>query len=97
MAEPSRDEPFLVPPGWVRSEMIRHPGGDTFRLLHYVAGPFTTTRFEHRCFRQDGSVICAPAMPGHAIDWTTLTVTPSIVCPDCGLHGFIRNGGWIDA
>lgn len=24
-----------------------------------------------------------------------LTVSPSLLCPECGLHGYIRNGAWV--
>jgi hypothetical protein len=23
-----------------------------------------------------------------------VTITPSILCPDCGLHGFVTDGTW---
>jgi hypothetical protein len=26
-----------------------------------------------------------------------LHLEPSLLCPDCGLHGFVRNGEWIAA
>jgi hypothetical protein len=39
--------------------------------------------------------------PGRA-RWTVeslepLTVSPSVLCLTCGLHGFIRNGQWVPA
>lgn len=34
----------------------------------------------------------APEHVVHSID--PLTVTPSILCPDCGLHGFVTDGVW---
>jgi len=29
--------------------------------------------------------------------WEPLTVSPSLLCPDCGDHGFIREGRWVRA
>lgn len=93
-------EPFLVPGGWSESVQIRNPGGPNYRVLFYPDG---SARFEHRCDRGDqfATVICAPALQldgGHAIiTREPLTVTPSILCPDCGTHGFIQNGRWLPA
>lgn len=59
------------------------------------------TRFRHRCDRGDrGVIICAPLLTegegGHVVTGTENgpTVTPSILCPDCGTHGFITDGQW---
>lgn len=30
-------------------------------------------------------------------DWEPLTLVPSILCKDCGHHGFIREGQWVPA
>jgi hypothetical protein len=52
-------------------------------------------------FRANAGVIrCAPSLDpaGHVIVTVDpLTVSPSILCLDCGLHGFIRDGRWISA
>ena len=90
-------EPFLVPEGWIRSVMVGEPGRASYRLLFYDDGG---VRFEHRCDRGErGVVICAPALQlghGHLIGPTDpVTITPSILCPDCGTHGFITDGRWI--
>lgn len=90
------EEPFLVDPGWIRSIPIPNAGGPNYRVLVYADG---THRFEHRCDRGDrGTVICAPALQldgGHRIECADpLTISPSILCPDCGTHGFIRDGRW---
>lgn len=35
---------------------------------------------------------------GHRIERRMpLTVPPSILCPDCGTHGFIRDSRWVPA
>lgn len=103
-------EPFCVPSGWADATFIPHTGGPFYRLLTYPDG---TVRFEHRCdLRGRGVIICAPALQignGHTVTWApnnypgyeglfdVPTVTPSILCPDCGTHGFITNGRWVDA
>lgn len=89
-------EPLLVERGWSEAVPIPHDGGPSYRVLFYDDG---TVRFEHRCVRSDGfAVICAPALQlngGHRIvNRSPLTVEPSILCPDCGTHGFIREGRW---
>jgi len=67
--------------------------------LHYPDG---TIRIQHECNRnRDGlTLIVAPALtaPGHVVVSTDpLTITPSILCEDCGLHGYITDGAWLDA
>jgi hypothetical protein len=98
-ADPEGREPFLTPPGWTRSVFVEHAAGPTYRVLFYEDG---TARFEHRCDRGErGVVICAPALQldgGHHIDQEDpLTISPSILCPDCQTHGFVRNGRWVVA
>ena len=51
----------------------------------------------------DMQIRCAPRLTdlgkpgGHQIlSADPLTVTPSIMCPDCGLHGYITDGMWRD-
>ena len=43
-------------------------------------------------------IYTAPALQlagGHRIvSQDPLTIEPSILCPDCGLHGWIRDGQW---
>lgn len=102
-------EPFLVEPGWVRADLIDNLG-PPYRLLTYADG---TVRFEHRCDRGErGTIICAPALQignGHTVTYGLCprsdcqrthevpTVRASILCPDCGTHGFITDGRWADA
>jgi hypothetical protein len=59
-------------------------------------------RFMHRCDRtavDRGVVICAPRLQigaGHAVVATSpLTIVPSILCPDCGTHGFVKGDVWV--
>lgn len=66
--------------------------------VHYPDG---TIRIRHECTRpRDGqTLIAAPAftIPGHTIVSTDpVTITPSILCGDCGLHGFLTEGVWRD-
>lgn len=40
---------------------------------------------------------CAPMLGDeHEVEWseTWPTVSPSILCSDCGLHGYMRDGVW---
>lgn len=41
------------------------------------------------------------AFPDRAVwqvqSWDPLTISPSLLCPVCGNHGFIRDGQWIPA
>jgi hypothetical protein len=95
-------EPFLVEPGWEWCDIIRWPGLDSFRLLYYPNGD---VRFEHRCHDPiRGDKICAPLLAAHTITRNDVgthanpkgepTVTPSLDCPDCPLHGHIVDGWW---
>ena len=107
-AEIALPEPFLVEPGWEWCDIIRRAGLPGFRLLYYPDG---TVRFEHRCDRgQRGVIICAPVLRighGHTITRNDRgthenpqgqpTVRASVLCPDCGTHGFITDGWWRDA
>lgn len=42
-----------------------------------------------------------PGEPGGAewdvVSWEPLTISPSLLCLDCGAHGFIRDGKWVPA
>lgn len=86
------DIPALVQEGWD----TREDAGHGVFALHYPDG---AVRIEHTCHRtRDGlTIVCAPLLSfehtrsgglGH------LTVTPSILCGDCGLHGYITDGTW---
>lgn len=75
------------------------------RLIGYANGE---VGFSHRCnlggrAGPDFTALIAPLLQldggGHSItlDAGVPTVTPSILCPDCGLHGFVTEGVWRDA
>jgi hypothetical protein len=69
------------------------------RLLRYPDG---STRVGHLCdrkAREAGVIRCAPLLAeGHTVIWSEMpTVTPSILCSDCGLHGFVTTGRWTAA
>ena len=72
----------------------RHWRGTTF---HGVV------RFEHICDRgKRGVIICAPKLQidnGHTLTEgdSGPTVRASILCDDCGTHGFVTDGKWTDA
>lgn len=94
------DHPYLVDSGWFLSLPVDRTDK---ALLFYADG---TVRFRHRCDRGErGVIVCAPALQldgGHSITTrdpvadkgTPVTVTPSILCSDCGTHGFVRDGQW---
>lgn len=58
-------------------------------------------RVEHTCKTVgDVTLVIAPKLtvPGHVVLCKDpLTITPSISCPDCGLHGFVTDGTWRNA
>jgi hypothetical protein len=81
----------LAEPGWI--ERMDH---GRVHSLHY---PDFQIRIEHACRVVEGvTLITAPALQlaqGHVVTQVDpLTITPSILCTDCGLHGFITNGVW---
>lgn len=63
--------------------------------------------FQHVCGRwtdqhePDGEFVkgVAPRLTNHTVTRTTagVTVRASILCPDCGVHGFITDSAWTDA
>ena len=78
--------------------------GNDVRLMETIDGWW---RVQHPCKivdLQDGPapIVCAPELTrgGHTVTRGTdglITVNPSILCPDCGLHGFVRKGRWTPA
>jgi hypothetical protein len=102
--------PFCVEEGWEDAFYIPNVGGPAYRLLFYSD---TKIGFEHKCDRgKRGVIVCAPLLTnvnqrgGHHVTGVsghaTLrhgkpTVRPSILCDDCGTHGFITEGRWGEA
>ena len=84
-----------TPAGWVEAVPLAHAGDpEAFQVLTYPDG---THRFRHRCDRGVRLVIvCAPLLAAQhrVIDTDPLTVFPSILCTDCGTHGYITDGEW---
>lgn len=60
---------------------------------------------QHYCQREHDAIVAAPALQidsgchqvGYDTATTAPTVTPSIECLDCGLHGYVIGGVWVDA
>lgn len=91
-----------TPPGWtIEVGLVAAPG---LQVLGYPDG---TWRFRHRCdrsARDAGTIVCAPLLAQHVVQFrvgtdgtTQLWVTPSILCPDCGTHGWVTHGAWSPA
>ena len=77
--------------------------GDGMRMLCFRSTETESQGwgFAHRCDRGErGVILCAPRLRpvAHRIESVDpLTVSPSILCPDCGTHGFVRDGRWLEA
>lgn len=96
-----RSTRWAVQQGWERSVYCKELAGDGVRALIYADG---SIGIEHRCkwLSETEQLICAPKLQlangGHTVtSWEPLEITPSIQCPDCDLHGFIRNSRWYPA
>ncbi len=91
----------VVPEGWETAAFIANIAGPSYRLLFYPDP--AEVRFEHTCDRgRRGVIMCAPHLTdvnqpgGHQVTGPheRPTVFPSILCEDCGTHGFITDGRW---
>jgi hypothetical protein len=78
-------------------------GDESLPGMALVGYPDGRVAFRHVCDRGDrGVIVCAPFLQtetgGHRVvsrhPWT---IAPSILCPDCGTHGFVRDGSWVAA
>lgn len=70
--------------------------GDDKALLFMADG---TVRFRHVCdrsARDAGTIVCSPALSDlHTVrSDDPVDVSPSILCSDCGTHGYVRDGAW---
>lgn len=84
------------------AEYLIDPDGERWLPPHHVM-------LEHRCqawpSEVDGHLVqklVAPELdPAHAIHRAEyggpLSITPSLLCPDCGLHGYVTDGRWVPA
>jgi hypothetical protein len=84
----------LGPGGYER--IVDH--GSNIQTLWYADGRI---KFRHICRLIDGTRrVLAPETFGpehkaHAmVSRDPLTLSPSLLCRQCGLHGWIRNGRW---
>lgn len=90
--------PDLTPRG--HAQAVDVGGGVT--MLRYPGDPLdpASWRVRHRCDRGPrGVIVWAPTLTpgpaGHVVHSTDpLTITASILCGDCGLHGFVTEGAW---
>lgn len=84
----------------VRPDPIRSVpvNADGTMLVHFYADG--EVRFEHVCkdIGEGERLVCAPALQigaGHSIVCEApLTIVASILCADCGTHGFVTEGMW---
>lgn len=70
----------------------------TSTSVPFPVGP-SSFRFVHDCRMIDEHhrVRCAPALhSAHRVEWREdgLHISPSILCPDCGTHGFVTASRW---
>jgi hypothetical protein len=75
------------------------PLGEAKGLVFYSNGDVGFRHVCDRSHRNAGTLICSPLLAlgaGHTITETALgvTVRASIVCADCGTHGFVTDSRW---
>ena len=86
----------LRSPGWTE----RHDIDDKLAVVYWPDTHVLSPEhygIEHVHRLTDGTLLLvAPRLDKHRVtgDLDRLTVSPSIHCPDCGLHGFLTNGVW---
>ncbi len=104
--EEGRRTPRAVLPGWngiklLGSHTVRN--GETLPGMALIEYPDGRVAFRHVCDRGDrGVIVCAPFLQtetgGHqVVSRHPYTITPSILCPDCGTHGFVTDNNWVSA
>ena len=70
--------------------------------LRYLDGVLQGMWYEHPCRNGQMSPGWIPFKPECPSGWTLvsekpLTLSPSLLCPMCGHHGFVRDGRWVPA
>ena len=88
-------------------EEIELQGTDATIVRFNDSGDPSSYGVKHRCAEWDDDQepdgrfikVVAPRLSDHNIarNGDLITVSPSIACRDCGLHGFIKNNQWKDA
>lgn len=89
----------FIEQGWSHELILENEDATDPAIRCILTYPDGTMRFAHVCDRKErGMINCAPALQleaGHRIvQLDPLTIEPSILCPDCGTHGFVRAGRW---
>lgn len=82
------------------SKPIDLGGGITEAEIRFIDGVPGGLYYEHQCVRAKPTPGYIPFGPPQG--WTLeklepLTLSPSLLCRQCGHHGFIRDGRWVPA
>lgn len=105
-SETGRRTPRAETPGFTGIDLLGshtiHDGEPLpgMALLTYPDGRIA---FRHVCDRGDrGVIVCAPFLridtgEHQVTQRRPFTIAPSILCPDCGTHGFVTDGEWVSA
>lgn len=94
--------PRAITKGWNEIVLVSAPQPRTQTRHALVFYPDGRIAFRHECDHGErGLIICAPFLrigDGHTlVSRYPLTVIPSILCPDCGTHGFVTDGNWVSS
>lgn len=78
---------------WIDSGPVR------FRL-RYFEEALDALEYVHTCGIRGEREDAIPLQPTWSNGWRVeslepLTLSPSLLCTSCGLHGFVRNGAWV--
>lgn len=77
--------------------------GRALAIRHVLEDRRELWRFSHECLSPRSGIVLriAPALmigQGHEVLSTDpLHIEASILCSDCGIHGWVRGGRWVDA
>jgi hypothetical protein len=106
MADSDKQTPRAVESGWQWIDLLGtytiRDDGEVLPAMALVGYPDGRIAFRHVCDRGErGVIVCAPFLRldgGHRlVSRYPLTITPSILCPDCNTHGFVTDGQWVAA